>query len=85
LVLKLEPLLRVKGKENQSQGGGGGKAGCQKSDKPVDTKKELARTAGVSHDTIAKGKVIESRVSEERQGTGARLPLKQAGEERLQA
>ena len=31
--------------------------GCQNSDKalsPIDTKKELAKQAGVSHDTIAK-------------------------------
>jgi hypothetical protein len=53
--LKLEPLLKVKAKENQKAGGGGGKAGCQKSDKvpdPIDTKKELAKAAHVSHDTI---------------------------------
>jgi hypothetical protein len=66
LVLKLEPLLKKKAKENQSKGGGGGKAGCQKSDKvvsPVDTKKELAAIAHVSHDTIAKVKTIEARAT----------------------
>lgn len=68
LALKLEPLLAAKGKANQRAGGGGGKAGCQKSDKVVasiDTKKELAKIAGVSHDTIAKGKVLAATASEE--------------------
>jgi hypothetical protein len=50
LALKLKPLIEAKAKENQSKGGGGGKAGCQKSDKvpsPIDTKKELAKVAGL--------------------------------------
>ena len=52
-LARLEPLLRIKAKENQQAGGGGGKAGCQKSDKvllPLDTKRELAKAAHVSHD-----------------------------------
>jgi hypothetical protein len=33
---------------------------CQKSDKSIDTKKELAKTAGVSHDTIHKVETIQN-------------------------
>jgi hypothetical protein len=68
LALELEPLLRKQAKENQAKGGGGGKAGCQKSDKVlshVDTKRELAKLAGVSHDTIAKGKLVAEHAPEE--------------------
>jgi DNA modification methylase len=49
--------------------------GCQKSDKPIeikpieikpiDTRKELAKVANVSHDTIAKVKVIEAKATPE--------------------
>jgi len=54
LALRLEPLIAAKAKEKQRESGG---AVCQKSDKPViDTKKEVAKAAGVSHDTIAKAK-----------------------------
>jgi hypothetical protein len=62
LALKLEPLIAARGKEKQRDAGG---AVCQKSDKPVvDTKKELAKVAGVSHDTIHKAKVVSKRASE---------------------
>lgn len=59
LALKLEDLFKTKAKEKETER----KTTCQKSDKsnlpPVDTKKELAKVAGVSHDTIMKVKVIE--------------------------
>ena len=55
LVLELENLFSAKAKENLSDGG----KGCQISDK-VDTKKELAKIANVSHDTIAKVKKIQA-------------------------
>ena len=65
LVLKLEPLLRVKAKENQrlSDGKGKQKSADLKAE-PIETRQELAHAAGVSHDTIAKGKVIEAKASE---------------------
>jgi hypothetical protein len=54
LALKLEPLLRAKAKENQKLSDGKGK---QKSADlkatPIETRAELAKIAGVSHDTIA--------------------------------
>lgn len=59
LVLRLEPLIAAKAKENERQSGGRGK-GLQNSVnlKPVDTQKELAELSGLSHDTIHKAKVI---------------------------
>lgn len=59
LALKLKPLIAEQGKQNESKGG----QGCQISDK-VDTKKELAKVAGVSHDTIHKVEKIEEKASE---------------------
>ena len=54
LALQLEDMFRERGAKNESDGG----KGCQISDK-VDTKKELAKIAGVSHDTIMRVKKIE--------------------------
>lgn len=57
LALRLKPIIAEKAKKKQSEGGG---AVRQKSDKAViDTKKELATIAGVSHDTIHKVEVVE--------------------------
>jgi len=46
-------LIAEQAKENERQSLGAGKKGCQKSDNLslIDTKKELAKIAGVSHDT----------------------------------
>lgn len=53
LALQLEPLIAGKAKERQYKGTNQYSL-CQKSDEPpIDTKKELATLAGVSHDTIA--------------------------------
>ena len=60
LVLELESVFSARAKENLSDGG----KGCQISDK-VDTKKELAKLANVSHDTIAKVKVIQATATPE--------------------
>jgi len=59
LALELESVFSERAKENLSDGG----KGCQISDK-VDTKKELAKLANVSHDTIAKVKVIEANAED---------------------
>lgn len=59
LALKLKPIIAEKGKQNESKGG----QGCQISDK-VDTKKELASIAGVSHDTIHKVEAIENKATD---------------------
>ncbi len=61
LALKLKPMIAEKAKEKQSEAGG---AVHQKSDKAeVNTKKELAKVAGVSHDTIHKVEVIETKAT----------------------
>ena len=68
LALKLKPVFAEKAKENQRIGAEMTNTGCQKSDKAVagvDTKKELAAVAGLSHDTIAKVEKIESLASDE--------------------
>lgn len=62
LALKLKPLIAEQAKEKQAEAGG---AVRQKSDKAViDTKKELAKVAGVSHDTIHKVEKIEEKASD---------------------
>ena len=57
LARAMEPLIAARAKENQKAGGQSREVGRQKSDKPLDTKKEAAKLAGVSHDTFHKGKV----------------------------
>lgn len=56
LALKLKPIIAEKAKEQQIR-----KPVSQKSveQKPIDTQKELATIAGVSHDTIHKVEAIE--------------------------
>lgn len=64
LALKLKPVIAERAKENQREGINQYSL-CQKSDKPsIDTKKELATVAGVSHDTIAKVEKIEQKAPE---------------------
>ena len=70
LALKLEDIYRAKAKEKQRAADFHGNqytgALCQNSDKDhVDTKKELAKIARVSHDTIEKVKKIEAKASPE--------------------
>jgi len=60
LALKLKPMIAEKAKETQ----GARNDICQKSDKSIDTKKELAKVAGVSHDTIHKVETIEKNAPE---------------------
>lgn len=57
LALKLKPIIAEKAKENQANHT---EQGYQKSDKPVTTVKELAKVAGVSHDTIHKVETIQN-------------------------
>ncbi len=57
LALKRKHIIAAKAKKNQQLSEGRGVKGCQNSDnliERVDTKKELAKIAGVSHDTIAR-------------------------------
>lgn len=59
LALKLKPLIAEKAKKNLHQG----KEPLQKSVNPVNTQKELAKVAGVSHDTIHKVEKIEAEAT----------------------
>ena len=63
LALRLKPVIAEKAEKNLHLADG---KGCQKSDKvtPIDTKKELASIAGVSHDTIHKVEKIERDATE---------------------
>jgi DNA modification methylase/ParB-like chromosome segregation protein Spo0J len=68
LALRLKPVIAERAKENQRIGAEMTNTGCQKSDKAVasvDTKKELAAVAGLSHDTIAKVEKIEAKAPPE--------------------
>lgn len=63
LALEMENVFSEKAKEQQVRKPN---SVCQISDKQkIDTKKELAKTASVSHDTIAKVKVIQAKATEE--------------------
>ena len=61
LALQLEPLMLEKARKNQ----GTRTDISQKSVKSVDTQKELAKIANVSHDTIHRVKTIEAKASPE--------------------
>jgi len=61
LALALKGVFAKQAKENQKFGGG---SVHQKSDKPVNTVKELASLACVSHDTMSKVDKIEAEASE---------------------
>jgi N6-adenosine-specific RNA methylase IME4 len=69
LALQLEKVFSERAKENLKVSGENFGKGCQMSDNPIietiDTKKELAKVANVSHDTIAKVKKIEAVAPEE--------------------
>ena len=65
LVLKLEPLLQKDARKKQVAGGK--EKVVQKSAQAPEerkTREQLAHAAGVSHDTIARGKVIQAKASE---------------------
>jgi phage N-6-adenine-methyltransferase len=67
LALKLEPLIAAKAKERQiaTLKRGDVMPDTQKSAERGETREELAKVAGVSHDTIDKMKVIEESGNEE--------------------
>jgi N6-adenosine-specific RNA methylase IME4 len=70
LALELESVFSERAKENLKVSGENFGKGTQISAnpieiKPIETRKELAKVANVSHDTIAKVKVIESKATPE--------------------
>lgn len=60
LALRLEETIAARAKNNQKLSKGRGKKGCQNSDNLIDTKKEIAKAAKISHDTVAKVKKISA-------------------------
>ena len=67
LGLLLTPLYAGVAKANQSKSMGRGKKGSQNSVdliQPIDTQKAVAKIAGVSHDTIAKVKLIQENADD---------------------
>jgi DNA-binding XRE family transcriptional regulator len=62
LALKLKPVIAAKAKENQGERTD---LTSVRNLTNVDTKKEIAKAAGVSHDTIAKVEKIEQQASPE--------------------
>lgn len=75
LALEMKEVFREKAKENLKQAGESFGRGiekpCQNSDnpimnnRPIDTKKEIAKIANVSHDTIAKVEKIKEKATPE--------------------
>jgi hypothetical protein len=67
LALRLKPIIEARAKANQKEHGGTapGKSLMQKSAEVIDTREELAKLAGVSHDTIGKVSVIQKTASPE--------------------
>jgi len=66
LALELESVFSERAKENQAiQFKGNSLKQISAEVKPIETRKELAKVANVSHDTIAKVKKIEAVASEE--------------------
>jgi predicted kinase len=63
LALELESVFSERAKENQGQRTDIKQISAES--KPIETRKELAKIANVSHDTIAKVKKIEAVASEE--------------------
>lgn len=64
LALRLKPVIAAKAKENQLSTLKQNSTVSQKSVERIDTQKELAKAAGVSHDTIAKVEKIENEAPE---------------------
>ena len=65
LMLKLKPLIAAKAKANLTLSPGRGKKGPQNSANLIETRKELSKLAGVSHDTISRIEKIAKKAPEE--------------------
>ena len=69
LALDLEHIFSERAKQNSVLSGGDKKSGLEISTNPIiekiDTRKEIAKVASVSDNTIAKVKVIQAKATEE--------------------
>ena len=62
LALEMESVFKERAKEKQKEAG---EVKQKSAEAPIETRKELAKVANVSHDTIAKVKVIEAKATPE--------------------
>jgi ParB-like chromosome segregation protein Spo0J len=65
LALELEPLIREKARENQLRKPESVLQNSVKQTKPVNTQKEVAKIAGISHSTIYEAKKVKESDNEE--------------------
>lgn len=65
LALRLKPVIAEKAKEQQVRKPANFVSQKSVEQKPIDTQKEIAKVAGVSHDTIAKVEKIERQAAPE--------------------
>jgi N6-adenosine-specific RNA methylase IME4 len=65
LALRLKPVIAERARENNRLGADMTNTGLQNSVKAVNTQQEIAKAAGVSHDTIAKVEKIEANATPE--------------------
>ena len=63
--MKLKPLIAAKAKENLTLSPGRGKKGSQNSVNLIETRKELSKLAGVSHDTISRIEKIAKKAPDD--------------------
>lgn len=63
LILELKPLIQEKAKQKQIESGGAVPHNC--AEPPIETRKELAKQANVSHETIRRVEKIKEKASEE--------------------
>lgn len=66
LALRLKPVIAEKAKINNKIGADITNTGLQNSVKAINTQSEIAKIAGVSHDTIAKVERIEKVIAEDK-------------------
>jgi hypothetical protein len=74
MVLKLEELLKPVAKAQQIRKPESVLPISEKQIAPINTQKEIAKVAHVSHDTIAKVKVIEAKATPEQKQTAGDRP-----------
>jgi hypothetical protein len=65
LALELEPMLRAKAKEQQARKPESVLTNSSKQEQPSNTRKEIAKAAGVSEDTVSKAKAVLESGNEE--------------------
>lgn len=83
LALELEPLIREKARERQSGGRGGVLLLPKSAEATIDTRKEVAKIAGIGHTTIYEAKKVKESDNEEvkRQMVAGKISIHKAYKE----